>query len=55
VSAFAITGIKLTLVWSRRMNSTSICFKLYITRHRRYITETRLKGATYECPVGWMK
>ena len=29
VSALAITGIKLTLVWSLRMNSMSICFNLY--------------------------
>ena len=28
VSALAITGIKLTLVWSLRINSMSICFKL---------------------------
>lgn len=28
VSAFAIMGIKLTLVWSRRMNSISIGRKL---------------------------
>jgi hypothetical protein len=31
VSALAITGIKLTFVWSRRLNSMSICFKCRVS------------------------
>jgi hypothetical protein len=44
VSALAMTGIKLTLVCRRRMNSMSICFNLF-TMHITLFHETRGKEA----------
>lgn len=50
VSALAITGIRLTLVWSRRMNSTSIGLSLmyelarFIDNQRKLPANSRVPG-----------